>query len=81
MKKQAQLEARQVQDKLISAFQSKPQADWRKLMTFSEKWPMLADGVLKRCGCPSLSSPPTPVRSPGRHACLFQPYLRYFICP
>jgi hypothetical protein len=42
-------EQTEVYDKLISAFQSKPKKDWRKLIAFSKKWPKLADGVFKRC--------------------------------
>ena len=50
MKKLALQEKVQVADKLIKAFQSKPQSDWRKLIAFSKQWPQLADSVFARCG-------------------------------
>ena len=49
MKKLAKKEQLKVADKLIKAFQSKPQSDWRKLIAFSKQWPQLADSVFSRC--------------------------------
>ena len=47
--KLARQENRDVEDKLIAAFQSKPQKEWRKLIAFSKKWPQLKDGLFTRC--------------------------------
>eukprot|EP01025_Chloroclados_australasicus_P050438 TRINITY_DN5793_c0_g1_i5.p2 TRINITY_DN5793_c0_g1~~TRINITY_DN5793_c0_g1_i5.p2 ORF type:complete len:175 (-),score=5.43 TRINITY_DN5793_c0_g1_i5:34-558(-) len=35
-------------DKLIQVFQSQPQGEWRKLISFSKKWSELADHVFAR---------------------------------
>lgn len=52
MKKQAQKEQIAVCDKLIKAFQSKPQNEWRTLIAYSKQWPTLADKVFSRCAQP-----------------------------
>lgn len=49
MKKLAEKEQRLVCDKLIKAFQSKPQSEWRTLISYSSQWPALADKVFSRC--------------------------------
>ena len=69
-KKQAQNDKAEVEDKLIAAFQSKPKSDWRKLITYSKKWPSLSDGVFKRC-CSSFT------RS---HYCAAFPAAYYVAC-
>lgn len=50
VRKLAKKEQIKVADKLIKAFQSKPQSDWRKLIAFSKQWPQLADSVFARYG-------------------------------
>ena len=49
VKKLAEKEQRLVCDKLIKAFQSKPQSEWRTLISYSSQWPALADKVFSRC--------------------------------
>lgn len=52
VRKLAEKEQRMVCDKLIKAFQSKPQNEWRTLIAYSKQWPTLADKVFSRCGQP-----------------------------
>lgn len=48
VRKLAEQERRVVCDKLIKAFQSKPQGEWRTLIAYSKQWPVLADHVFSR---------------------------------
>lgn len=57
MKKLAQKERIKISEKLIKAFQAKPQSDWRKLIAFSKQWPQLADSVFARYGVTVAAAP------------------------
>jgi hypothetical protein len=57
IKKLAEKEQRMLCDKLIKAFQSKPQSEWRTLIAYSKQWPTLADKVFSRCCFTSLIAP------------------------
>ena len=48
LKQEAVVDQQETQDKLISAFQGKPQSAWKKMIAYSKQWPALADGVFDR---------------------------------
>lgn len=50
LKQQAAASNQEVYDRLIEAFEQRSPEEWRKLIAFSKQWPMLAQGVLDRCG-------------------------------
>ena len=53
---QARMEQRAVAEKLIAAFQGRPKSEWRRLITFSKKWPQLAPAVFSRCRARNLAA-------------------------